>query len=456
MTLLRCLAPAVLAGLALGCFSPAPAPDVESPQDGKSATAVAPPPNVMFEAPKPLSLPAPDVEAIVARMAERYQSASSFQTTARLGQFVMGRDGLPVAPLQDELMKRRIQFQKPNLLRAVPLSANGPEVSSDGTDLVVFAPFMESLYVKHPAPATAEELPAYPELLALGGTFPFFVVHFGVADVSGFLNQMGTKREYAGAVSIEGTPAHHVKFINATEQGTRVWHTWIAAEGEPRVLQVQFDMGLQKVPAPGGKEQEAMVALIDRYSDWEFDVSLPESTWRADVPGVALEVVSLFSPPSKEAGRLAPDWSLTGLGELAASKAGHVGKDVVVLDFWATWCGPCREELPLVAEIANEYRDRGVVFYAVNSGESEAVVSEFIKQSKLELNVLLDRDMSVSRQFGADSLPHLVVIDKDGAVQTVHSGFSPVLGWTLRKELDWLVNGRSLPIPRATPLPTGG
>ena len=70
--------------------------------------------------------------------------------------------------------------------------------------------------------------------------------------------------------------------------------------------------------------------------------------------------------------------------------AEHKSKNIVILDFWATWCGPCVRAMPITDKIAKQYASKGVVLYAVNQKEDAKTVRGFLSKHKLKLNVLLD------------------------------------------------------------------
>jgi thiol-disulfide isomerase/thioredoxin len=121
----------------------------------------------------------------------------------------------------------------------------------------------------------------------------------------------------------------------------------------------------------------------------------------------------------------------------------HRGQEIVLLDFWATWCGPCRRELPVLVEVAEQYRSRGVVLYAVNQGETPDEIRRFLDQAKLAVTVALDTADTGGSVYGVEGIPTLVVIDKQGIVQAVRVGFSPSLKAELTEQLDALLAVRS-------------
>jgi thiol-disulfide isomerase/thioredoxin len=122
-------------------------------------------------------------------------------------------------------------------------------------------------------------------------------------------------------------------------------------------------------------------------------------------------------------GKPAPDFKLDLLDGGQMKLADHKGKNVVILDFWATWCPPCVAELPLIAEVAKARADKGVVFYAIDEEEEPAEVKQFLEKIKLaDLKVPMDKDGAASKAYLVDALPQTVIIGKDGIIKSVHVG----------------------------------
>lgn len=139
-------------------------------------------------------------------------------------------------------------------------------------------------------------------------------------------------------------------------------------------------------------------------------------------------------------GKAAPDFNLPLLGGGEMNLAQHAGKDLVVLDFWATWCPPCRKGLPDIAALADKYADAPVAVYAVNLGEPAELVSGFLREAGIEIPVALDITREVGARYEVQSIPTTLLIDRDGMVHYGHIGHSSGLQSKLSAAIDKLLS----------------
>ncbi len=129
------------------------------------------------------------------------------------------------------------------------------------------------------------------------------------------------------------------------------------------------------------------------------------------------------------AGELAPDFEVRSVdaeGKLAnpLSLSSLRGK-VVVLDFWATWCGPCRASMPVLDEIARKYEDQGLVVLSVNTeGPRLARAAREMANELAPATTLTSDHGPVSALYHVTTIPHMLVIDREGRVRWVHRGFT--------------------------------
>ena len=122
-------------------------------------------------------------------------------------------------------------------------------------------------------------------------------------------------------------------------------------------------------------------------------------------------------------GQPAPDFALRDL-------AGNTGRlstlrgQVVLVNLWATWCPPCRAEMPELAALYLAHKDEGFVILGVDDQERDETVSEFLKRNPLPYPVWLDPDSRVSRAYGVDFLPMSILIDRRGVLRAMFPGQS--------------------------------
>jgi thiol-disulfide isomerase/thioredoxin len=122
-------------------------------------------------------------------------------------------------------------------------------------------------------------------------------------------------------------------------------------------------------------------------------------------------------------GKKAPQFESVLLDGSKFKLENHKGK-VVVLDFWATWCGPCVRALPVLIEEMSQFEKDELILLAVNQGETKKVISQFLKKKKLQqLNVVMDRKKSIGRDYKVQGIPKTVVIDQEGVIRHVEVGF---------------------------------
>jgi len=130
---------------------------------------------------------------------------------------------------------------------------------------------------------------------------------------------------------------------------------------------------------------------------------------------VAIGCIST-STQGVEAGDRAPDFQLQNLDGQTVSLGNLQGKPVLI-NFWATWCSPCRSEMPYIQEIYEEWADKGLVVLAINIGESSAKAEEFMQSYNLSFTVLLDTKQDVAQRYNISGIPTTFFIDKDGIIQ---------------------------------------
>lgn len=126
-------------------------------------------------------------------------------------------------------------------------------------------------------------------------------------------------------------------------------------------------------------------------------------------------------PSNSPIGAPAADFTLQTLDGQTVRLSDLRGRPVI-LNFWASWCGPCREEMPLLSRTHDELKDSGVIILAVDVQESAATVQRYVDQNRLPFMIALDTDGQVSGQYRVRSLPTTYFIDAEGVIQSWQVG----------------------------------
>lgn len=132
-------------------------------------------------------------------------------------------------------------------------------------------------------------------------------------------------------------------------------------------------------------------------------------------------------------GSEAPNFKLTALDGKEVELSKLRGKPVY-LDFWATWCGPCRAALPHTQQMAKKYGEDAHIL-TINLRESEERVRAFMQRNNYDFTVLMDTDGAVAKAYRVNGIPTFVVIDAQGKIQFVQVGYTPAIGRKLEAEL---------------------
>jgi peroxiredoxin len=135
--------------------------------------------------------------------------------------------------------------------------------------------------------------------------------------------------------------------------------------------------------------------------------------------GAATPAIAAVNP-----GAPAPAFTLAARDGGKLSLADLKGQ-VVMINFWATWCGPCRQEMPLLAQLHDKYEPLGFTMLGVNVEPDSAAAVAWLKSVPVTFPILFDTDSAVAGSFGVEGMPSSVLVDRNGQVRYIHRGYKP-------------------------------
>ncbi len=140
---------------------------------------------------------------------------------------------------------------------------------------------------------------------------------------------------------------------------------------------------------------------------------------------VAILVMAGTTPVSGgEANGLAPAFTLASLSGSQASLNQYKGQ-VVMVNFWATWCGPCQQEMPLLDQMYKKFKPTGFTLLGINVDKDVPTVKDLLARKPVAFPILLDPTNQVSKAYHVNDMPSTVIIDRKGDIRYVHRGYKP-------------------------------
>lgn len=151
----------------------------------------------------------------------------------------------------------------------------------------------------------------------------------------------------------------------------------------------------------------------------------PDSSYNVPATGSSSNSVAKNIKIGNKVGNLAPDFRLTTIDNNTVSLSDYRGKHVI-LNFWATWCGPCRYETPFLQSAYEESAKDGVIVIAINTQDGFENASSYARMYNLTFTIPVDITGTVARQFGVYGMPTTFMIDEEGVITSIKIG--PFIG----------------------------
>jgi len=392
----------------------------------------------------------PKAQQLLQKAAAAYRSLHSYQDEGRvrLETVVDGKPQTFTAPAS-------LIYARPNKFAA---TTQALKLYCDGKTVVLYA-HRKGRYLRTSADDLSNAA-GDPGLVRWVNSQPILPVLLHPAD-SVLAERDIVRATYEGQAEINGRKSHHLVLSVRPPAWLAKAHG-SAAEGKPIRKDLYIDAETHMLTRLVVDETEAIKALFSRIPNAapdrierlarrfdagriRLDEPIPSEAFVPRLPEEARRVDTLLGllraqEPTAQAedAAPAPDFALSDLAGKQVKLADYRGK-VVLLDFWATWCPPCREELPHIEKIHRDLAAKGLVVLGMNLGEPAETVRNFVQQNKLTFRVLLDTQGKAAEAYDVEGIPHVVLIDHQGRVRETQSGYAPGMEKQLREKIERLL-----------------
>ncbi len=412
---------------------------------------------------QPTKADADQAKAVIEETLARYRALKTYQDKTEMCFNVVMRDadGDDVGEKQESAGS--LLFAATRRFAAISQQMS---LYCDGQTLWKYAEFL-SQYIESPV-AEQLDLTADESLTAMGGPFGVHPLLPGLVHPDKPLSELFPMIKEFTRVAPEtkdGQPGRRVFAKLETEDfpydKPLAISLWIADEtllvGEIRVDMTDFYremMSMQAVPWSDEEEEQPTVEKAEavvRFVDVVVDADIPAERF-VFKPGEDDKKVKEFAWPGsrrgdqlKLVGKPAPAFAGEDLDGKPLSLADFRGR-VVVLDFWATWCGPCVQAMPHLQKVAEKYADKPVTVIGVNrdSQGAEKKIRNLLEEKKTTFRQLMDPEGDVAEKYEVTGIPQTVLIDTQGVVQDVRIGFTSGIEEDLSAGIEKLLKGEPI------------
>ena len=401
------------------------------------------------------------VKAIIDRALVKYRALKTYQDKASVRFEIVAKkaDGEDAGQLSEQ--SAELAFAKPN---RIAFSSQSFSVYSDGEHLWTYMPLLEQ-YIERPVPQTLSRLDVSRIPLAfMIDSHPVALMLTQPED--DFSQLFPSVQELKGVVAEtrKGEPGHRVLGTlttggSDTNQPVQIVSFWFSdVSGLLREMRVDFTefyrhslanspMNDEDNKPPKIEKAEVVLSLDDVVLD--ADVPAKRFTFKPESDSKKVAKFDLGRPEESRqmelVGKPAPEISGTDLEGKPVSLSSLRGR-VVLLDFWAMWCGPCVQAIPHVQKIAGTVADKPVTLLGINldAKGSDQKLKKFLEKRKITIPQFLDPDSNVSKKYRVNGVPCTVLIGTNGVIQAIEVGLRSDAETYFPEQIGRLLKGETL------------
>jgi thiol-disulfide isomerase/thioredoxin len=355
-----------------------------------------------------------------------YRECRSYQDKVRLTVTMLGEkdDASAASEKKTRSFDSQLIFERPNKILFVWPSVT---LNCDGKQCQVYYPDLQQYTVRE---APAEMTRAYLEPLLMENFMT--IVLNGLTSETPFEDSMKGKAhlEYKQKVAKSGVEYHRLQYIDGGDlvevlisTKDKLIHGMTIKPQDPKKQKWQLELDYSQV------------SLNAPISAEKFAIQEPVDARKVDRISFTRE----YEYP--KLGQKVPDFALSLWKGGKEKKAINdlLGEKVTLVTFWASWCMPCRGELPILESLYGQYKDKGLMVIGVNleSSDKQGAMNSFLDESKFSFPILLDPQAFYAKELLVQSLPTLLVLDSKGKIVECHVGTSP----DVQRELRSIVQG---------------
>jgi thiol-disulfide isomerase/thioredoxin len=210
-----------------------------------------------------------------------------------------------------------------------------------------------------------------------------------------------------------------ISLPGSIEMSDGVQKVWV-----DKVTKLSLKQTMTATVQGGAVAEPAQMNQVSTVVSQKLDLPVPDSSFTFTPPEGSKQVTEFQSAMKGTAdltGKPAPDFKLQSVAGKEVGLEDLKGK-FVLLDFWATWCAPCRHDLPVIEKLHQEFHRKGLAVIGIDAGEDSETISQFLQTSRLNYPILLTADSGVLPSYNVTAFPTVVLIDAEGKIIFYHVG----------------------------------